>query len=144
MGIGGKRGISRQDWTSRPVMELLGYRICDLGLTIAGTPIERAVATLRDESGYDARRAEIDAFNRASRTQLRGLAISGVKFGISFTRRTLNQANAIVNIYLDGSVMVSLGGHTLLCTAVGVPVTFLSHPFLARGGHALSITPPPP
>ncbi|MEO0630080.1 MAG: putative zinc-binding metallopeptidase, partial [Planctomycetota bacterium] len=49
MGIGGKRGISRQDWTSRPVMELLGYRICDLGLTISGTPIERAVATLRDE-----------------------------------------------------------------------------------------------
>jgi xanthine dehydrogenase large subunit len=32
-----------------------------------------------------------------------------VKFGISFTRRTMNQANALVNIYLDGSVMVSTG-----------------------------------
>src|SRR5438034_907071 len=33
-----------------------------------------------------------------------------VKFGISFTRRTLNQANALVNIYLDGSIQVSTGG----------------------------------
>ena len=37
------------------------------------------------------------------------LPLSPVKFGISFTRRTLNQANALVNIYLDGSVMVSTG-----------------------------------
>jgi xanthine dehydrogenase large subunit len=35
--------------------------------------------------------------------------MSAVKFGISFTRRTMNQANALVNIYLDGSVMVSTG-----------------------------------
>ena len=33
-----------------------------------------------------------------------------VKFGISFTRRTLNQANALVNIYLDGTIQVSTGG----------------------------------
>jgi xanthine dehydrogenase large subunit len=40
---------------------------------------------------------------------LRGLAVTAVKFGISFTRRTLNQANALVNVYADGTVMVSTG-----------------------------------
>ena len=63
----------------------------------------------RRESDYDRRRAEISKFNRLSRTHLKGLALSGVKFGISFTRRTLNQANALVNVYVDGSVMVSTG-----------------------------------
>ena len=65
--------------------------------------------TLRHEAEYDARRAMVTRFNRLSKTHLKGLALSGVKFGISFTRRTLNQANALVNIYVDGSVMVSTG-----------------------------------
>src|SRR5262249_20808308 len=50
------------------------------------------------------------AFNARSRTHLRGLALCPVKFGISFTRRTLNQANALVNIFLDGTIQVSTGG----------------------------------
>ncbi len=58
---------------------------------------------------YERRRAQIDAFNRTSRTHLRGLAITPVKFGISFTKKTLNQANALVNVYLDGTVIVSTG-----------------------------------
>ena len=41
---------------------------------------------------------------------LKGISLVPVKFGISFTRRTLNQANALVNIYLDGSIQVSTGG----------------------------------
>ena len=41
---------------------------------------------------------------------LRGLALTPVKFGICFTKRTLNQANALVNIYTDGTVQVSTGG----------------------------------
>ena len=49
-------------------------------------------------------------FNATSRTFLRGLALTPVKFGISFTRRTLNQGIALVNIYLDGTVQVSTGG----------------------------------
>ncbi len=53
---------------------------------------------------------EIARFNATSRTQLRGIALTPVKFGISFTRRTLNQANALVNIYLDGTIQVSTGG----------------------------------
>ena len=53
---------------------------------------------------------EIARFNATSRTQLRGIALTPVKFGISFTRRALNQANALVNIYLDGTIQVSTGG----------------------------------
>ncbi len=41
---------------------------------------------------------------------LKGISLVPVKFGISFTRRTLNQANALVNIYLDGTIQVSTGG----------------------------------
>jgi xanthine dehydrogenase large subunit len=44
--------------------------------------------SLRHECDYDARRRAIATFNRSSRTHLRGLALSAVKFGISFTRRT--------------------------------------------------------
>ena len=65
--------------------------------------------SLRSECDYDARRLEIEGFNSSSQTHLRGISLSAVKFGISFTRRTMNQANALVNIYQDGSVLVSTG-----------------------------------
>lgn len=68
------------------------------------------VDRLAASAGYADRRAEILAFNARSRTHLRGLALTPVKFGISFTRRTLNQGNALVNVYLDGTVQVSTGG----------------------------------
>lgn len=66
-------------------------------------------ATLAAKSQYRKRRDEISAFNRESRTHLRGLAMTGVKFGISFTTKFLNQGNALVNVYTDGSVQVSTG-----------------------------------
>ena len=46
---------------------------------------------------------------RIARRTCEGMALSAVKFGISFTRRTMNQANALVNVYQDGSVIVSTG-----------------------------------
>ena len=69
--------------------------------------LRRAAGELRD---YEKRRREIDAFNATSTTHLRGLAMTPVKFGISFTKKTLNQANALVNIYTDGTVLVCTGG----------------------------------
>jgi xanthine dehydrogenase large subunit len=63
----------------------------------------------REECDYDGRRSEIARFNSTSATHLKGMALSAVKFGISFTRRTMNQANALVNVYQDGSVIVSTG-----------------------------------
>ena len=63
------------------------------------------------ESADYARRLEgVKTFNASSRIALKGISLMPVKFGISFTRRTLNQANALVNIYLDGTIQVSTGG----------------------------------
>ncbi|PYQ53670.1 MAG: xanthine dehydrogenase molybdopterin binding subunit, partial [Acidobacteria bacterium] len=58
---------------------------------------------------YAKRKKAVADFNARSSTHLRGLACTAVKFGISFNTKFLNQANALVNVYLDGSVQVSTG-----------------------------------
>ena len=67
-------------------------------------------AQLRASSAYDLRRAELDAFNREHPQRKRGLAITPVKFGISFNKTEYNQAGALVLIYSDGSVQLNHGG----------------------------------
>ncbi len=61
-------------------------------------------------SDYKKRRQEIDTFNAQSQHVKKGLAITPVKFGISFTTTFLNQAGALVLIYEDGSVQINHGG----------------------------------
>ena len=65
---------------------------------------------LKKTSQFDGRRAEIDRHNASSENFKRGLAITPVKFGISFTATAFNQAGALVLIYRDGSVQVNHGG----------------------------------
>lgn len=60
-------------------------------------------------SDYRRRRAEVEAFNAVSKTHVKGISCTGVKFGISFNTKFLNQASALVHIYLDGSIQVSTG-----------------------------------
>jgi len=60
-------------------------------------------------SQYRERRKQIAELNSQSRTEVRGLALTGMKFGISFTSKFLNQGNALVNVYTDGTVQVSTG-----------------------------------
>ncbi len=64
---------------------------------------------LTRRSDYRTRREEIAKFNDSSLTHLKGISLTAVKFGISFNTRFLNQANALVNIYLDGTIQVSTG-----------------------------------
>lgn len=66
--------------------------------------------TLKQTSDFDARRAAIHAFNARSAVKKRGIAITPVKYGISFTASLFNQGSALVLIYLDGTVQVSHGG----------------------------------
>lgn len=61
-------------------------------------------------SRYRERRKGLAAFNAAHRFVKRGLALTPVKFGISFTTTFLNQAGALVHVYADGTVLVSHGG----------------------------------
>ena len=72
--------------------------------------IPELVAELERESGYGARREEVQAFNAANPWVKRGLALTPVKFGISFTLTHMNQAGALVHVYTDGSVQLNHGG----------------------------------
>ncbi|MCI1193427.1 xanthine dehydrogenase molybdopterin binding subunit [Calidifontimicrobium sp. SYSU G02091] len=83
------------------------------------TPYEQAVednviadlvARLAAQCDYARRRAEIAAFNAASPVLKRGLALTPVKFGISFNVAHYNQAGALVHVYTDGSILVNHGG----------------------------------
>jgi xanthine dehydrogenase large subunit len=61
-------------------------------------------------SDFAARRQAVDAFNAGQPHVRRGLAITPVKFGISFNKTEYNQAGALVHVYLDGSVQLNHGG----------------------------------
>lgn len=65
---------------------------------------------LRDEADIDERRAEIAAFNANSPHTKRALAMTPIKFGISFNFAAFNQAGALVHVYKDGSVLINHGG----------------------------------
>jgi xanthine dehydrogenase molybdopterin binding subunit/xanthine dehydrogenase small subunit len=65
---------------------------------------------LKESSGWERRRGEIAAWNNAHPRAKRGLAMTPLKFGISFTVTHLNQAGAFVLLYVDGSAQVNHGG----------------------------------
>ncbi len=72
--------------------------------------IEPLVAQLAQSADYAARREAVAAFNASSPLLKRGLALTPLKFGISFNVAHFNQAGALVHVYGDGSVLVNHGG----------------------------------
>jgi xanthine dehydrogenase molybdopterin binding subunit/xanthine dehydrogenase small subunit len=87
-----------------------GANVTPYGQVLEDDRAQLVFNTLRKDSAFDARRKEIAAFNAQSARIKRGLAITPVKFGISFTATFLNQAGALVHVYRDGSVQVNHGG----------------------------------
>ncbi|NEV88144.1 xanthine dehydrogenase molybdopterin binding subunit [Streptomyces tendae] len=88
---------------------------------------------VQDKAGFADREREIAAFNAAHPHTKRALAITGVKFGISFNLTAFNQGGALVLIYKDGSVLINHGGtemgqglHTKMlqvaATTLGIPL----------------------
>jgi xanthine dehydrogenase large subunit len=78
--------------------------------TVTDNIIHRIVDELEQSSDYQQRRAAILAFNRTSPVIRKGIALTPVKFGISFTATWFNQAGALVHVYRDGSIHLSHGG----------------------------------
>ncbi len=78
--------------------------------TIVDNVIHDIVADLEKSADYHARRDTIRAFNATSPYVKRGLALTPVKFGISFTATHLNQAGCLLHIYTDGTLMLNHGG----------------------------------
>lgn len=71
------------------------------------------VAELEVSSRYRARRAAIAEFNASSAVVKKGIALTPVKFGISFNAVQYNQAGALVHVYSDGTVLLSHGGNEM-------------------------------
>ena len=80
------------------------------GMAVQDAVTEPLINDLMEACDYRKRRAEIQAHNATQPTIRRGIALTPVKFGISFTTTHLNQAGALVHIYQDGSVQVNHGG----------------------------------
>ncbi len=87
-----------------------GRSVTPYNMTVEDCIIAELVEDLRRTSDYDRRRAEIRDWNKSSNTLKRGIALTPVKFGISFTLTFLNQAGALIHVYTDGSIHLNHGG----------------------------------
>jgi xanthine dehydrogenase large subunit len=79
-------------------------------MTVEDNVLDQIMPQLAESSGYQARREEVSRFNANSKVRKRGIAMTPVKFGISFNTTFLNQAGALVHIYKDGSIHLNHGG----------------------------------
>jgi xanthine dehydrogenase large subunit len=125
-GFGGPQGAIAVEYIMDSVARALGRDALDVrranfygtternvtpyGQTVTDNVIHELVDQLADSSGYEARRAAIAAFNAGSPVLKRGLALTPIKFGISFNVPHFNQAGALVHVYTDGSILVNHGG----------------------------------
>ncbi|MBL8523372.1 MAG: xanthine dehydrogenase molybdopterin binding subunit, partial [Betaproteobacteria bacterium] len=80
------------------------------GMEVEDNVIHELVGQLQQTSDYQLRRKAIREFNRSSPVLKKGIALTPVKFGISFNMVHYNQAGALVHVYTDGSVLVNHGG----------------------------------
>ena len=132
-GFGGPQGMVVIEAIMGDIARHLGLDALDVRLrnlysdeALAGTALRRdtthygmqvednillpLLSKLEQTAQYRSRRQAIVAWNRASPVVQRGIAITPVKFGISFTATLFNQAGALVHVYTDGSVQVNHGG----------------------------------
>jgi xanthine dehydrogenase large subunit len=125
-GFGGPQGMFAIEYAIEDIARKLGkdpleirrrnfYGKDERNITQYLQPVEDNVIDeifdkLVTSSNYEARRQEIQDFNSNSPILKRGIAITPVKFGISFTNTLLNQAGALVHVYKDGTIQLNHGG----------------------------------
>ena len=84
--------------------------VTQYGQTLEDNIIDEIIGKLEMDSDYRARRQAVNEFNADNTVLKRGIALTPVKFGISFTATHLNQAGALVHVYKDGTVHLNHGG----------------------------------
>jgi len=125
-GFGGPQGMFAIETVLDDIARTLGqdpldvrkvnlYGVTDRNVTPYGMTVEDNIApvlidTLEARTHYRERRQAIGAWNRASPIVKRGIALTPVKFGISFTATHYNQAGALIHVYRDGTVLLNHGG----------------------------------
>ncbi|MGP0088398.1 MAG: xanthine dehydrogenase molybdopterin binding subunit [Xanthobacteraceae bacterium] len=87
-----------------------GRDLTPYGMHVTDNILPDLIDSLERSADYRRRREEIAAFNAGGPILRRGLALTPVKFGISFTTTHLNQAGALVHVYQDGTVHLNHGG----------------------------------
>jgi xanthine dehydrogenase large subunit len=103
-------GLDPLDVRKRNFYPADGNGITPYHMKVTDAVIGEIVEELEASSAYRSRRDGIRAFNAANTVLKKGLALTPVKFGISFTTSHLNQAGALVHVYKDGSVHLNHGG----------------------------------
>jgi xanthine dehydrogenase large subunit len=125
-GFGGPQGAIAIEYVIDEIARKLGRDALDVrrlnlygkternvtpfGQEIVDNVLPELLAELEADSDYRARRAAILEYNRASPVLRKGLALTPLKFGIAFNVTHLNQAGALVHVYVDGSILVNHGG----------------------------------
>lgn len=149
-GFGGPQGMFAGEHIIRDVARVVGRDVLDVmklnfyktgdwthyNQQLERFPIERCFDDCIKQSRYHARLAEIQRFNAENRWRKRGIALVPTKFGVAFGVMHLNQAGALINIYGDGSVLLSHGGveigqglntKMIQCAAraLGIPIEYI-------------------
>jgi xanthine dehydrogenase large subunit len=125
-GFGGPQGMFGIEYVLEEIARYLGkdpldvrrrnfYGVGERDITpyqqrIEDNIIDEIVSAVETSADYQERRKEIREFNSSNEILKRGIALTPVKFGISFTATHLNQAGALVHVYTDGTVHLNHGG----------------------------------
>lgn len=124
-GFGGPQGMLLMERVMEDIARHLGIdalavrkrncyqgtrQVTPYGQVVADNVLPSLLNRLARASDYARRRKEVTRFNRDSLLVKRGLALTPVKFGISFTVTHLNQAGALLQMYRDGSVLLNHAG----------------------------------
>lgn len=123
-GFGGPQGmLITENWIQRVALELkkspeeireINFlsegSVLHFGQQIQHCTLQRLWNELKSSCDFLKARKEVEKFNFHNRWKKRGVAMVPTKFGISFTTKFMNQAGALVQVYTDGTVLVTHGG----------------------------------
>ncbi|XP_037955545.1 xanthine dehydrogenase-like [Teleopsis dalmanni] len=123
-GFGGPQGMFAGEHIIRDVARITGKDLLDImrmnfyksgdithyNQKLENFPIQRCFDECLKQANFYMKRKEIEDFNKNNRWRKRGIAVVPTKYGIAFGVMHLNQGGALINIYGDGSVLLSHGG----------------------------------